>query len=208
MKTVTDFIFLGSKITMDADLQPWNKRRLLLGRKAITNIDSILKSRDNTANKGPYSQSYGFSCSRVWMWELNHKEGWASKNWCFRTGVLEKTLGSPLDNKEIKPVNPKGNQSWIFVGRTAAEAETPILWPPDAKSQLIGKDIDAGKDWGQEKGVTEDERVGWHHWLNEHVFDQTPGDGEGQGSLACCSPRVHEDSDMTEWLNDNHHQKA
>ena len=123
------------------------------------------------------------------MWELDHKEGWALKNWCFWPVALEKILESPLDNKEIQPASPKGNQSWIFIGRTNAEA--PILWPPDSKSQLTGKDPDAGKDWGQEeKGGTEDELVGWHHWLNGHEFEQTPGDGGGQGSLACCSPWV------------------
>ena len=118
------------------------------------------------------------------MWELDHKEGWAPKNWCFRTVVLEKTLESPLDSKEIKLVNPKGNQPWIFFGRTDAEAEAPILCPPAAKSGFIGKDPDAGKDWRQEeKGTTEDEMVGWHHWLNGHEFEQAPGDSEGQGSL-------------------------
>ena len=129
-------------------------------------------------------------------------EGWVLKNWCFRTVVLEKTLESPLDCKEIKPVNPKGDQPWILTGRTDAEAEAPILWPRIRKSQLIGKDPDAGKDWGQkEKGETEDEVVGCHHWLNGHEFEQTPGDAEGQGSLACCSPWGHEESDMTEQLN-------
>ena len=122
------------------------------------------------------------------MWELDQKEGWALKNWWFRLVVLEETLESPLDSKETKPVNPKGNQSWIFIGRTDAEAEAPILWLPDVKSQLIGKDPDDGEDWGQEeKGTTEDEMAGWHHWLNEHEFEQTPGDIKGQGSLACCS---------------------
>ena len=121
------------------------------------------------------------------MWELDHKEGWALKNWCFWIIVLEKTLESPLDCKEIRPY-PKRNQPWMFIGRTDAEA--PILWPPDAKSQLIGKDPDAGKDWRQEeKGTTEDEMVGWHHRLNGHEFEQAPGVGEGQGSLAYCSPR-------------------
>ena len=140
------------------------------------------------ANKGPSSQSYGFSNSHVWMWEIDHKEGWVLKNWCFQTVVLEETLGSRLDCKEIKPVNPKGNQPWIFTGRTDAEAEAPIFWPLGAKSQLTGKDPDAGKDWGQEeKGVTEVEIVGWHHWLNGHEFEQTLGDSEGQGSLTCCS---------------------
>jgi len=120
------------------------------------------------------------------MWELDHKEGWALKNWYFRTVVLKKTLESPLDSKEIKAVNPKGNQLWLFTGRTDAEA--PILWSPDVKGQLIGKDPDAEKDWGQEeKGITEDEMVGWHHWFNGHEFEQTPGDSEGQGSVAICS---------------------
>ena len=117
----------------------------------------------------PSSQSYGFSSSHVWMWELDHKESWAPKNWCFRTVVMEKTLGSPLDCKEIQLVYPKGNQSWKFIGRTDAEAETPKLWPPDGKNWLIGKDPDAGKDWGQEENwMTEDEMVGWHHRLNGH----------------------------------------
>ena len=122
------------------------------------------------------------------MWELDYKESWVPKNWCFWIVVLEKTLESPLDSKEVKPVNPKGNQSWIFIGRTDAEAEAPILWPLDVKSRLIGKDPDAGKDWNQEeKGTTEDEVVGWLHWLNRHEFAQTSGDSEGQRSLACCS---------------------
>ena len=148
------------------------------------------------------SQSYGFSSSHVWMWELGYKESWAPKNWCFFIVVLEKTLESPLDCKEIKPVNPKGNQSWIYIRRTDAEAETPILWLPDAKNWLIGKDPDAGKDWRQEeKGMMEGEMVGWHHWLDGHEFEQAPGVGNGQGSLACCSPWDHKESDMTERLN-------
>ena len=131
----------------------------------------------------------GFSSIHVWMWELGYKESWTLKNWCFWTVVLEKTLESPLDCKEIQPVYPKGNQSWIFIGRTDAEAETSILWPPDAKNWLIGKDPDAGKDWMQEeKRTTEDEMVGWHHWLNGHEFEQAPGVGDGQGGLACCIP--------------------
>ena len=130
------------------------------------------KSRDYFANKGASSQSYGFSSSHVWMWELDYKESWAPKNWCFWTVVLEKTLESPLISKEIQPVHPKGNQSWIFIGRTDAEAEIPILWSPDAKNWLIGKDPDAGKDWRQEeKGTTEDEMTAWHHWLNGHEFE-------------------------------------
>ena len=123
------------------------------------------------------------------MWELDYKESWVLKNWCFWTLMLEKTLKGPLDCKEIKSVNPKGNQSWIFIGRTNAEAETPILWPPDVKNLLTGKDPDAGKDWRQkEKRTTEDEMVGQHHWPDGHEFEQAPGDGDGQGSLACCSP--------------------
>ena len=132
----------------------------------------IKKQRNHFANKGPHSQSYGFSSSHVWMWKMNHKEGWAPKNWCFWTVMLQKTLESPLDCKEIKPVNPKGNQSWIFIGRTDAEAGAPILWSPDAKSWLIRKDPDAGKDWRQkEKGTTEDETVGRHHWLSGQEFE-------------------------------------
>ena len=133
----------------------------------------------------------------VVLWELNHKEDWALKNWCFWTVVLKKTLESPLNCKEIKPVNPKGNQYWIFIGMTDAKAETPILWPPNAKNWLIWKDLDAGKDWRQEeKRTTEDEMVGWHHWLNRHELEQTPGDGEGHGSLSCCSSWGHKESDM------------
>ena len=122
------------------------------------------------------------------MWELDHKESWAPKNWCFQTMVLEKTPERPLDCK-IKAVNPKGNQYWVFIARTDAETETPILWPPDVKNWVIWKDPDAGKDWGQEeKGTTEDEMVGWHHCLNGHEFESAPGVGDGQGGLACCSP--------------------
>ena len=132
----------------------------------------IKKQRHYLAKKGPSSQGYGFSSSHVWMWELDHKENWALKNWCFWTVVLEKTLESPLDSKEIKPVHPKGTQSWIFIGRTDAKAETPILWPSDVKNQLIGEDSDAGKVWRQEeKGMTEDEMIGWHHWRDGHEFE-------------------------------------
>ena len=149
VETASDFIFWGSKTTADGDCSHEIKRHLLLGRKVMTNLDSILKSRDIT-NKGPSSQCYG-SRGHVWMWKLDCEESWASKNWCFWTVVLEKTLESPLDCKEVQPVHPKGDQSWVFSGRTDVEAETPVLWPPDAKSWLIGKDPDAGKDWRQEK---------------------------------------------------------
>ena len=159
----------------------------------MTNLDSILKSwRHYFANKGPSSQSYGFSSGHVWMWELDYKESCAQKNWCFWTVVLEKTLESPLDCKEIHPVHLKGDQSWVFIGRTDVEAETPILWPLDAKWWLIWKDPDPGKDWGQEeKGIIEDEMVGWHHQLNGHWFRWTPRVGDGQGGLACCSSWGH-----------------
>ena len=164
-----------SKITADGDCSHEIKRCLLFGRKVMTNLDSILKRRDILPNKGPSSQSYGFSSSHVSMWALGYKEHWALKNW---TVVLEKTLKSPLDCKEIQPIHPKWNQSWIFIGRTDAEAEIPILWPPDAKNWLISKDPDAGKDWRQEeKWRTEDEMVGWHHQLNGHEFEWTPAVG-------------------------------
>ena len=143
-----------------------------------------------------------FASSHVWMWELDHKEGWTLKNWCFWAVVLEKTLESPLDSKEIKPVNPKGNQSWIFIGRTDAEVETPIFWPPDAKNWLLGKDPGARKDWRQEeKGMTEDEMAGWHHWLDGRESQWTPGIGDGQGGLACCGSWSCKESDTTERLN-------
>ena len=142
----------------------------------------IKKQRHRLADKSPYSQSYAFSSSHVWMWQLNHKEGWVSKNWCFWTVVLEKTLESPLDSKKIKPVNPKENHPWIFVGRTDVEAEASILWPLDAKSQLITKDPDAEKDWRQEEEVAEDEMVGWHDWFNGHEFEQTPKDRGAWGT--------------------------
>ena len=168
----------------------------------MTSQDSILKSSHYFANKGLSSQGYGFSSSHVWLWELDYKQSWVLQNWCFWTMVLEKTLESPLDCKEIQPVHPRGDQSWVFIGRTDAEAETPILWPPDAKSWLFGKDPDAGKDWGQEeKGTIEVEMVGWHHWLDGHRFGWTPGVGDGQGSLACCGSWGCKELDMTEWLN-------
>ena len=162
---------------------------------------NIKKQRHYLAGKGPPSQSYGFSSCHIWMWELDYKESWVLKNWCFWSVVLEKILESPLDCKEIQPVHPKGYQSWLFIGRTDAEAETPILWPPDARKWLLEKDPDAGKDWRQEKEMTEDEMVGWHHQLNGHEFEQGPGVGDGQGGLACCSPSGCKESDTTERLN-------
>ena len=161
----------------------------------------IQKLRHYFANKDLSSQGYGFSSGLVWMWELDYKESWALKNWCFWTVVLEKTLEGPLDCKEIQPVHPK-DQSWVLIGRTDVEGVTPILWPHDAKNWLIGKDPDAGKDWGQkEKGMTEDEMVGWYHWLSGHGFGWTSGVGDGQGGLECCGSWGRKESDMTERLN-------
>ena len=143
-----------------------------------------------------------FSHSHIWMWELDCEESWVPKNWCFWTVVLEKTLASPLNCKEVQPVHSKGDQSWVFFGRTDGEAETPILWPPHVKSWLIGKDSDAGRDWGQEeKGATEDEMAGWHHRPNGHEFEWTPRIGDGQGGLVCCSSWGGKESNTTEQLN-------
>ena len=199
METVTDFIFLGSEITTDGDCSHEIKRCLLLGRKAVTNLDSILKSGDITLpTKIHLVKAMVFSSGHVWMRESDYKESWALTNWCFWTVVLEKTLESPLDCKEIQPVNPKGNQSWIFIGRTDAETETPTLWPPDAKNWQLGKDPDAGKDWKQEKKeMTDDEMVGWHHRLNGWVWASSgswwwtgkPGVQQSMGL-----PRVRHDS--------------
>ena len=179
-------------------------KTLALWRKSYDQpIQHIKKQRHYFANKGPSSQGSGFSSSHVWMWELNYKESWAPKNWCFWSVVLEKTLESPLGCKKIQPVHPKGDQSWVFIGRTDAKAETPILWPSDAKNWLIWKDPDAGKDWRQEMGTTEDKLVVWHQRRDGHEFEEPPGVGDGQGSLVCCSPWSHKELDMTGWLNDN-----
>ena len=198
---VTETILGGFQITADCDCSHEIKRRLLLGRKAMTNLGSILKSRDITFLTKVCPIKTGFSSSYVWMLELDYKESWAPKNWWFWTVVLEKTLVSPLACREIKPENPKGNQSWVFTGRTDAEAETPALWPPNMKNWFIWKDPDAGKDWRQEKGMTEDETVGWHHWLDGHEFEQASRVGDGQGCLACCSPWGRKESDMTDWTD-------
>ena len=162
----------------------------------------IQKQRHYFANKGPSSQGYGFSSGHVWMWELDCEESWVPKNWCFWTVVLEKTLESLLDCKEIQLVHSKGDQSWVFFGRTDAKDETPILWPPHAKSWLIGKDPGAVRDWGQEeKGMTEDEMAGSHHQLDAREFGWTPGVGDGQGGLACCYSLGRKEPDTTERLN-------
>ena len=171
VETVADFIFLGSKITADGDCSHEIKRCLLLGRKVMSNLDSILKSRDITLPTKVHLVKVMAFPVVMYGCEVNYKERWVPKNWCFWTVKLEKTFGSPLDCKEIKPVYPKGHQSWVFIGRTDVEAETPILWPPHVRSWLIWKDPDAGKDWRrEEKRTTEDEMVGWHHWLNGHEF--------------------------------------
>ena len=169
--------------------------------KLWPNLEGILKTRDITLPaKVHLVKAMVFPV--VMCGCENWTKSWALKNWCFWTMVLEKTLENPLDCKKIQPVYPKGNQSWIFIGRTNAEAETPILWPPDAKSWLSWKNPDAGKDWGQEeKGITEDEMVGWHHWLNGDEFGWTPGVDDGQGSMACCGSWGHKESGTTEWLN-------
>ena len=148
------------------------------------------------------SQGYGFSSGHVWMWELDCEEGRAPKNWCFWTVLLETILESPLDCKEIQPIHFEGDQPWNFFGSNGAEAETPVLWPPHVKSWLTGEDFDAGRDWGQEeKGMTEDEMVGWHHWLDRRESEWTPGDGDGQGGLACCDSWGRKESGTTEQLN-------
>ena len=196
METVTDFIFWGSKITADCDCSHEIKKRLLLGRKVLTNLDSILNSRDITL------PGYGFSSSHVWLWFLDYKESWAPKNWCFWIVVLEKTLESPLDCKEIQPVHPKGHQSWVFIGRTDVEAEIPILWSPDVKSWLIGKYLDPGKDWRWR-------RRGWQRmrwlmvsltlwtwvWVNSVIWWWTgrPGVLQSMGSQS--------QTRLSDWLN-------
>ena len=202
MGIVTDFILGGSKITADGDCRHEIKRCFILWEKSYDKPrQHIKKQRPCFASKGPSSQSYGFSSGHVWMWELAHEESWAPKNWCFWTVVLEKTFESALDSNEIKPINLKGNQSWIVIGSTDAEAEVSIFWPSDAKNWLNGKDPDARKDWRQGKGATEDEMVQWNHQLDGHEFEQAPGVGDRQGGLACCSPWGHKEWDMAEWLN-------
>ena len=200
MQTVRDFIYLGSKIIADGKCSHEIKRRT--HKSYDKPRQCIKKQRHYFADKGPYSQSYGFSSSHVWKWDLDYEESWALKNWCFWTVVLEKTLKSPLNCKEIQPVHPKGKQSWIFIGRTDAEVEALILWPPDVKNWFIGKDPDVGKHWRQEeKGMTEDEVVGWHRWVYGNEFEKTLGDSDGWGSLACCSPWAHKELHVPEWLN-------
>ena len=199
-----DFTFRGSKITADGDCSHEIKRRLLLGRKAMTNLDSILKSRDITLPtkvclvKAMVFLIAAYGCENWTIKKAEHQRIDSFELWCWRRLPRVPWTAS----KQIQPVNPKGNQCWIFIGRPDVEAETPILWPPDAKSWLIGKDPDAGKDWGQEeKGMTEDKMVGWHHWFDGHGFVWTPEVGDRQGGLGCCSSWGHKESDTSEWLN-------
>ena len=174
----------------------------------------VEKQRHYSADKGSRSQDYGLLSGHIQSWELNAKESGALKNWCLPTVVLEKSPESPLDKQEIKPANLKGNKPWIFIGRTDAEADTPVFWSSDVNSRLIGKVPDAGKDWGQkEKRVSEDKVAGWHHQCNGHELGQTSGDVEGQRGLVCYSPWGRKESDTTEWLNNNngnlrHHHKC
>ena len=203
METVTNFIFLGSKISVDGDCSLEIERCLLLGRKTMTNLNSVLKSTDITLlRKVHVVKAMVFPVVRYGCESWTIKKAEHQRVDAFIV-VLEKTLESPLDGKEIKPVNSKGNQPWIFFGRTDAEDEAPILWPPDSKSQFIGKDSDAGKDWRQElKGTTEDEMVVWHHWLYGHEFEQVfLGVGKGQGSQVCFIPWGRKELAMTEWLD-------
>ena len=201
VETVSDFIFWGSKIISDCDCSHEIKRRLLLWRQFMTNLDSILKSREITLPKKVHLVMVMVLPVVMYGCELDCGESWAPKNWCFWTVMLEMTLENPLDCKEIQPVCPKGYPFSVFIGRTDAEAETPILWPPHEKSWFIGKDPDA-RDWVQEeKGTAEDEVAGWHHQLDGHEFEWTPRVGDGPGGLACCDSWGHKESDTTERLN-------
>ena len=208
LNKVTDFIFLGSKITEDGNCSREIKRWLLLGRKAITNLDSLLKGRDITLlTKVRYSQSYGFSSSQIQMWELDHKEGWEPKNWCFCQWCCRWLL----DCKEIQSVNPKGNQSWLFTGRTDAEAGAPILWPPDAKSRLTGKTLMLGKNEGR-RG-SEPQRMRWSDGIINSMDMNLSKlrDSEGQGRLVCCNSGGHKESYATKCLDNtqkNEQQKV
>ena len=198
METVKDFIWGAPKSLQMVTAAMKLKEACSLEESYDQPRQHIKKQRHYLAKKGLSSQSYGFSSSHVWMWGFDYTESWVLKNWCFWTVVLEKTLESPLDNKEIQPVHPK-DQSWIFTETTDIEAETLILWLPDAKNWLIGKAPYAGKDWRQEeKGTTEDEMVGWHHWLDGHEFEQAPRVRDGQRRLVCCGPWGHKELDMTE----------
>ena len=199
--------FWGSKITADGDCNHQIKRRLLLGRKVMTNLDSILKSRDITLPtkvhlvKAMVFPVVMYGCKHWTVKKAEHRKIDAFELWCWRR-PLRVPWSVPQDLSPLGWTGPKGDQSWVFIGKTDAEAETPVLWPPHGKSWLIGKYPDAGRDWGQEeKGMTENEVVGWHHWLDGHEFEQTPGVGDGQGGLACCNSWGRKESDTTEQLN-------
>ena len=200
IETGTDFVLLGSKITAEGDCSHEIKRYSL--KKSYDKPrQHIKKQRQYFASKGSCSEGYGFSSGHVWMWQLDYKESWAPKNWCFWTVVLEKTLESPLDCKEIQPVHSTGDQPWVFIGRNDAKAETPVLWPLNANSLLVGKDSDVGRDWGQkEKGMTENEMAGWHHWLDGCESEWTLGVGHGQGGLAFCNSWGHKSrAQLSDW---------
>ena len=201
METVADFI-LGAPKSLQMVIEAMKLKDTPWKESYDQPRQHIKKQRHSFVHKGPSSQGYGFSSGHVWMWELDYKESRVLKNWCFWTVALEKTLESLLDCKEIQPIHPEGNQSWVFIGRTDVEAETPVLWLPDAKSWFIWEDPDAGKVWRwEEKGTTGDEMVGWHHWLDGHEFGWTPGVGDGRGGLACCGSWGRKESDTTERLN-------
>ena len=203
VETMSDFILGGLQNHCRWWLQPWNEKTLTPRKESYDQpIEHIKKQRHYFAIKGPSSQGYGFSSGHVWMWKLDCEDSWVPKNWCFWSVVLEKTLESPLDFKEIQSVHLKGDQSWVFVGRTDAKGEIPVLRPPHAKSWVIGKDSHAGMDWGQEeKGTTEHEMAGWRHRLSGHEFEWTPGVGDRQGGLACCDSWGRKELDTTERLN-------
>ena len=190
-------------------LQPWDQKIITSWQESNDKPrQCVEKQRHYSADKSLYSQGYDLLSGHIWLCELDHKEGRPPKNWCLQTVVLEKTPDSPLDSKEIKPINLKGDQPWIFTGKTDAEAEASVFWLSDTICWLIEKFPDAGKDWEQkEKRVSENEMAGQHHWCNEHELGQTPRDGERQGGLACCSPWGHKESDTTGQLNNNNKNK-
>ena len=199
VEAVTDFHFLCSKITADDDCSHGIRRHSLLGRKGMTNIDSGLKTETSLCQQSLYSQGYGLSSSHKWKWQLDHKEDWGPKNWCFWTAVLEKTLESPLDCK-IKPVNPKGNQPWILIGKTDAESQAPVLCHLMQRANWLEKTLLLGKIEGKRR---KDEMTGWHYQFNEHELGQILRDSEGQWGLVHCSPWGYKESDRTWGLNNN-----
>ena len=209
VEVVKDFLFLGSKTTVDDDYSHEKIRQLFLGRKAMTNLDSVLKSKDITLLAKVHivrAMVFPMVMNSCESWTI--KKGRTPKNWCLQTVGLEKTPESPLDSKKIKLVNLKGDQPWIFTGRTNVEAKASVFWSSDANRWLIGQVTDAEKDWGQkEKRTSEDEMTGWHQWCNKHELGQTPGDGKGQKGLACYSPWSCKESDTTGWLNNNKNHK-